>query len=196
MDKKLVEEKAKLAINMINSIDEPYKKNAFQAVFSKLLDPTVADNHVTSKKSPQIKEVEKSGSIELKESRKILAKRCSIDIIQLDDIFDFRNDSVNILVLPETASPEKQADVLKCIMAGYQIVFDKIWIQAIKLGGDMKKIRMHDSHMARVFTKDERSFRKQGVGKSTEYKLTRYGLNSAFRIIKNLAEEAQDENKD
>ena len=55
MDKKLVEKKAKLAMDMIEDIDEPYKKNAFQVVFSKLLDSFTTNSSTAPKKSLQTK---------------------------------------------------------------------------------------------------------------------------------------------
>ena len=184
MDKKLVKKKAKLAIDMIEDIDESYKKNAFQVVFSKLLDSFTTNSSTAPKKSLQTKKVE---DVDLEKNKKILSQKAGLTVAELEDIFDFGDNEIRIIAPLSGTMSEKRLVATQCILTAYRIILNREWVIASELAKHMKALSLYNSHLSRDLAKNKQTFREKGKTKSKKYRITDVGIKSSLNIIKDLA---------
>jgi len=188
MDEKNLKEKIKIAKKVVEGEEEPIKTAAFQVIFSKLLDSSDIgiETQPSYSQTPQTQPPAQVPNLE--NGKQELAKQCGISVKELDDVLYFKDDIIKVVVPLSGSEPEKQVAVAKCILTAYEIVFKKRWVKALVLSKcvDLSGVGQLP-HLAHNLRKDIQSFRLQGKGKATEYKITGPGRTSTLEIIKKLA---------
>ncbi len=190
MDLRDIKEKIKIAKKAVEGEEEPYKTEAFKIIFSKLLESNNTPTETERKKSSTITKTQtiKKVSGDLDDKKQELAKQCGIDVIELDDVLYFKDNLIKIVAPLSGAEPENQVTVVKCILTAYAVIFEQTWVKSLVLSKCVRLSKVGQlKHLAENLNKDKQSFRVQGIRRSTEYKITESGKNSAYEIIRKLA---------
>ena len=188
MNLKDVKAKIEIAKKAVEEEEEPIKTAAFQVIFSKILEP----NDITRKIEPNSSQKTKTGaekvSADLDDRKRELANQCNIDVTELDDVFYFKDELVQVLPTLPGTGPEKHVIAAQCILIAYDIVYKQAWVKAVDLAQCFKLSKINLlNHLARNLNKHKQSFRSQGKKKGVEYKITESGKKSAFTTVKRLA---------
>ena len=188
LDNKFVKKQVNLAASLVENIEELYKIPTFQAIFSRLLDSKdVSEGKMASKTPSGMQNVQNTNKrIEGKNGNQLLAKKYNIALKSLNDVVDFKNDTVLVISELPMSVIQAQITVAKICLLYHQIVFDKDWVSTSDVARSIKKLNISKKHLSRNILKDK-TIRKTGSTRSTEYKLNNNGIQSTIELIQTLA---------
>lgn len=197
MDFKRIKEKIKIAREAVEGEEEPYKTAAFQVILGKLLGSDQIElphskTSSTKTSSSLIQTNVTSQTIDLVKGKEELAKNCGITAKELDDVFAIKNGIVQIIAPLKGTDPEKQLVVTQCVLATYEFILGKEWIESSLLTKCLDLSGVGGlKNLARTIKNNANLIRTKGKRPNLEYKLFGPGRISAFQIIKKLAKGEQ-----
>ncbi len=107
---------------------------------------------------------------------------------QLGDIFSIKDDSIEFIYPIHGTDPKKHIDVTICVLAAYEFLFGRDWVNSSVLAECLRSIGVKNlANFAKTLRRNDNLFRSQGTTKNKRYKLTTTeGRTTAFETIKNL----------
>ncbi|MDE1818703.1 MAG: hypothetical protein KGI19_08890 [Thaumarchaeota archaeon] len=186
-----IKDKIKVAREAVKGEEEPYKTAAFQVILGKLLDSEQSEvsHSITQLMKPKSSTIDTTKqTTDLEKGKEELAKNCGITVKELDDVLSIKNGTIQIIAPLKGTEPEKQIVVTQCVLATYEIVLGKEWIESSLI---TKCIDLSGvgglTNLARTVKNNTNLIRTRGKRPNLEYKLFGPGKVSAFQIIKKLA---------
>lgn len=189
MDKKYIDKKIKIAMDLVKGVDSQFQKEVFGAIFFKLInsDETVpADEILHIPLNSANKQQRKK--LNLEGGKKELATNCKILLSELNDTISIKNDYVQIIAPLAGTDTQKQIIATQCVLAAYEIILKQDWVPASLLTKSLDKSGIGGlGNLARNLQQNSKLFRAKGIRPYKEYKLFGPGRISAFDLIKKLA---------
>ncbi|HEV2120513.1 MAG TPA: hypothetical protein VGS11_10500 [Candidatus Bathyarchaeia archaeon] len=179
MDKKDLLAKVKVAQEVAEAAQEPYKLETFRIILVALLDEprTTVPIKITHEKLP-----------EAQPSTSKLADLSGITTEQLGNVFDIENNKVSLIVPLQGTEPEKQMNGSLCILAANEAVVGDDWLDATVLAEDLASAGVGSlTNLSRTLKSEPDLFRKKGSKGHVTYKLTNQAKARAFSLIRQLA---------
>lgn len=206
MDKTELEEKFKIAKEIVSKEEEPFKTEGFKI----LLDFLLSSDGSTKRKSKDNKQ-RKSGKkgkkiskhkkeelvIEIKNDINDLASKCNISKEKFSETISIKNEIVEILKKIQGSNAFKQLIFSQCILATYRILCEVEWVPVSFLRKSLEMSGVGSiSNLAPNLSGHSNLIVDRGAFFGTEYKVTGEGLHSAYKIIEKLTKgEKLDESK-
>lgn len=190
MDKKDIDKKIKIAIELVKDVDDQFQKEAFGAIFFKLINSSEtvsADKDLRIPSSnTQNKHQEKKSDLE--SGKKELATNCKISLSELNDTISIKDDYIQIIAPLTGTETQKQITAAQCVLAAYEVMLKRDWVPASLLTKSLDKSGIGGlANLARNLQQNSKLFRAKGVRPYKEYKLFGPGRISAFDLIRKLS---------
>lgn len=117
-----------------------------------------------------------------------LARTTKLEENSIKDIYSLKNKTINLVLSKVRGADRKEQQVTFCslILYGYIVGLDQEWVKATILAEAAKAFNLYDSNISKVLSKSP-LFRKTGVGKGLEYKLTVPATSQVVDYLKELA---------
>lgn len=190
-DIKNIKNYMEIARKAVEGEEEPYKTEAFKIILGRLLDSgeeNVPPTQELLKKNSGNKTQDLSFDFEQKKNE--FVKNCGITVNELDDVIYIKDNIVQLIASLSGSETQKQVTAAKCILAIYENILDKEWVNSSTLSQCINSSGISTTHLSRNLRKYSSNFLRvsgQGKGKSLEYKITGPGRISAYEDIKKLA---------
>lgn len=186
---KQIKNKIKTAIEAVSDIEEPFKTKAFEVILSKLLEKSEETGQPTATPSPTSTTlVTLKGEKTVEERIVRFAKRCNLSVTELRDVIESEEDGPIFIGKIEGTDAEKQVKASQCLLATYENVHQRDWIEASMLSQNLADSGVPLANLARSLKSQKEIFRKMGKKKkNTKYKLTGLGKKKAYELIRKLA---------
>jgi hypothetical protein len=184
LDKKDLLAKVKLAQEVAEIAQEPYKLETFKIILVSLLGELGATVPIKTehKKLP-----------EAQPSKSKLANLCEITVEQLGNVFDIENNKVSLIAPLQGTESEKQTNGSLCILAANEAVAGEGWLDATVLAESLASAGVGSlTNLSRTLKGEPDLFRKKGSKVNVMYKLTNQAKTRAFSLIRQLATDSQD----
>lgn len=181
MQVKEIKNKIQLATQAVADVEEPFKTKAFEVVLSRLLE------------EPEAKERPSLAQTTLKEAKSLdekivrFAKKASLDVDKLTDVFEFKEDKPVFIARVEGTDAEKQVKISQCLLIMFSEMYEKDWLETLSLRKMLDDYGIPLANLARNLKRQKGIFRKMGQKQATKYKLTGQGKKKALELIRELA---------
>ena len=187
MQTEQIKNKIKMAIDAVSDVEEPFKIKAFEVILSKLLEESEEMIHHLATPSPKSTTQGNLKGAKTLERIASFAKRCNLNAAQLRDAIEFKEDVPMFIEKVEGSDAEKQVKASQCLLATYENVYQRDWIEASTLRQNLADSGVPLANLARSLKSQKEIFRKIGKKKNTKYKLTGLGKKKAYQLIRKLA---------
>lgn len=180
LSEKNIQKKIQDAIDIVNDFDEPYRTKAFEVILTNSLG--------VSAPSKSIKKVT-SGTKKLSIDEKIVkfAETLRLTVDQLENVFDFDEDGVNIVTPLVGSIPSKQVTITHCVLICLEHVYDKKSVSSSDLKKLIDDYGVVTKNLSRSLQNKSDIFRRVGKVRGTKYRLTDVGKTSGLELIRTLA---------
>jgi len=186
METSHIKEKIKLALEAVKDEKDPtYKLEAFKIILRSLLEtenpPKISDD---STKDSQQEDKSVSDPTNLLFN---LAKKCTISLPELKNIFEYENDKLILLKKIDAPSvTEKLIIACQIVITAWMKGKNVEWVKGSVLRELVEKNSLGDTtNMAKILNKSE-LIRKKGSKKGTVYSLTTDGWQKGLKLITKL----------
>lgn len=172
--------------------DEMVKTESFKIILNKMIEGGFTKSTEASKLNKNTQE--NHGSITKKQME--LAQLCSISIEELNDIFRFKDEGVEIIAPIKGNDSLKRILASQCYLVASEICYSKEWVDSAELAECMRSMGVKDiTNLSTQLKKLTEVFRTTGTRGHSKYKLTSgIGRKSAFNVINELAKGEKIEN--
>jgi hypothetical protein len=179
LDKKDLIAKVKTAQEVAETAQEPYKLETFKTVLIALLgEPGETQQVETGHKRMPV----------VQPSNSKLADLCGITVEQLANVFDIEDGVISFIAPLEGSLPDKLTNATLCILAAYETVLGKDWVESITLAERLQSAGVGSlDNLARSLKNHPDLFRSKGAKSHTLYKLTDLAKKKALSVIQQLA---------
>ena len=190
MKKEFVEEKVRIAKELVDGVEEQFRDWTFVAVLIKLLNDEKKIDGV-QKQTDGMKKENHGGIEEFKDIQKMeeeLAKKCEISLDELRNVLNINDKKIEIVCRIDGKESEKQVIVSLILFASYEIMFNQPWVKSLVIGETCHAIGIEDrgNNLAKNLKTHSDLFLKRPT--ANEYRLTTaVGRSVAYKTIRQLA---------
>lgn len=141
-------------------------------------------HHLATSSSTSTTQADLKAAKPLEEKIARFAKRCNLNVTQLTDVIEFKEDAPVFIGKVEGSDAEKQVKTSQCLLATYENVYERDWIDASTLRQNLADSSVPLANLARSLKSQKEMFRRIGKKKNTQYKLTGLGKKKAYELIR------------
>lgn len=195
MDNIDVKSKIKIAKEIVQGEQEPYKTEAFKIILSSLINGSPTNSKGKAKGKAKGKSTKRKGvnptqtKLEQKNELIELSKKCNIDTDALSEVITIKNNIIHIIKRPKIKETKKHLLFSSCILAGYRILYEIEWLSASLLKKCLDESGVGDLNHYYEAVGEASYILPRGEGRGKEYKMTGKGLDKAYEIIKKLSKD-------
>lgn len=175
-----IKKQIQTAIEAVKDFDEPYRTKAFEVILSKLMEELPSERVVEGAEK-------REKPLPHKERIKRFAEAANLSVDQLDNVFEFNEDSMKFIAPLTGSVPQRQVIFTHCVLIGLERVYRKKSIKATELAGMLYDYGLSIKNLSRSLQNHPDIFRKVGKKKETRYKLTDIGKTSAIELVHTIA---------